>query len=271
MLPTNLDLDRDFIPSSAQAQIPAHCEPFNISLRSSRPPSPFSNPFLGNQGELSPTILVAAERPHRHTHFQPAIGSACPRDNDLTTVPRAISGAIVQPLQPHYNNNGSYGNGSSQSSAFSHGTSDPFTPPLRRSARLRRASHTNTCLCDSYPSTVLRRANTDPTHATSSSSSTYSCHSQPNSRSTAILLKPTSLICPDHNTRTQSSPASNQQPASYLNSDLTISNLPVPNSASSHPSISSSIQPVSSVRQHRQRATSSSSSSQTLPRTFEMI
>ena len=32
MLPTNFDLDRDFIPSSAQAQISAHYEPFNISL-----------------------------------------------------------------------------------------------------------------------------------------------------------------------------------------------------------------------------------------------
>ena len=273
MLPSNFDLDRDSLPFqhlSVQAQSPAHSEPFNISLRSSRPPSPFSTSFLGNQAQHPPAILLRTARAPDHPNQQSACSSSSINDNDLTALPSDSSSTPLRPVQPVTISINGYNstNGSTPSSAFSHGTSAPLDTPLRRSTRLGRASHTNSCLCCSAPSTVLRRASTDPIIAsntspslssyiqptssarqlptpsssrpTSSSSATHSRHLPPNSRSTATR-RPASLLCPGSSTRAPSPTALHRHLGSSLHSDPALPSFPcvdplhVPNGASCNP------------------------------------
>jgi len=243
MLPSNSALHQQ---SPAQAQSPAHSEPFNISIRSQQPPSSFSNPFLGNQGQFSPTILIEAGRAHDHPHQQPASSSSSFNNNGPTIIPSNISSTPLQSIEFNANsNNGFHCDGSSQSSSFSHGISVPPLTPLRRSARLerittstnflctRRITNSTTILCTSAPSTALRRAYTDPIISSSTPTSVPSCH-QPSSSastprhvflnrirltssssssstsSTAVLRQPSSLFRPGRHTRTPSSTVPDQ-------------------------------------------------------------
>jgi hypothetical protein len=130
MLPSNSALHQH---SPAQAQSPAHSEPFNISIRPQQPPSSFSNPFLGNQVQFSPTILIEVGRAHYNPYQQRASSSPSSNNNGPTTVPSNISSTPLQSIEFNANrNNGSHCDGSSQSSSFSN-----ISPLLSSTLQLR--------------------------------------------------------------------------------------------------------------------------------------
>ena len=247
-------------PTLISTEIPSPSSTHQRKRKAQRTPSRSTTPSGHHDPHLpsqlrSLEIKLRAARVPVHPHQQSACSSLRTNDNDLTALPSDTSGTPLQPFQPvTISINGSNStNGSTPSSAFSHGTSAQLVTPLHRSTRLGRASHTSTCLCSSAPSTILRRASTDPIIAsntptslscyiqptssarqlptpsssrpTSSSSSTHSCHLQPNSRSTATR-RPASLLCPGNSTGATSSSTLHRHLASSLHSDPALPGFP---------------------------------------------